>query len=210
MKESTKIEILLRECENTNQKIERFVGNQFLYTQGTLILAGGYVVFLIDGTTNFEKAIAVSEGVQQAGHHAKFYIQFLPYVLLTVLMGIAYQYQRTIGLQGYKQYLEELINKKAGENLISYGHIGMNLMVKRNVIGKANSMIYALLYIASVALARTKPPGDISDWYLITHIGFAALLIIVVYWQTRNFTHTVKKAAEDINKSKEKVSKVKV
>ena len=209
MKESTKIEILLREYENTNQKIERFVGNQFLYTQGTLILAGGYVVFLIEGTSDFEKAIAVSEGVQQTAHHAKFYIQFLPYVLLTVLMGIAYQYQRTIGLQGYKQYLEELINKKAGENLISYGHIGMNLMVKRNVIGKANSMIYALLYIASVALARTKPPGDNSDWYLITHIGFAALLIGMVYWQTRNFTDTVKKAAKDINKSKEKVSKVK-
>ncbi|WP_034261067.1 hypothetical protein [Altibacter lentus] len=204
MNQELQIEILLKEYELINQKIERFVGNQFLYTQGTLALAGGYIFFLIEGTSYFD---ASQEAVVESYNNTKFYIQFLPYVLLTILMGVAYQLQRTLGLQGYKCHLEELINKKAGENLISYAHIGMRYMVKNNVIAWVNSGIYVLLYAASVALAYYKPPHPISKWYLVSHIVLAGALAVVVLLKLRGHQDRVKEAAGVINKSDKKITK---
>ncbi|WP_339832705.1 hypothetical protein [uncultured Altibacter sp.] len=206
MKKELKLEILLKEYELTNQKIERFVGNQFLYTQGTLALAGGYIFFLIEGTSYFD---ASQEAVLASFNNTKFYIQFLPYVLLTILMGVAYQLQRTLGLQGYKRYLEELINAKAGENLVSYGHIGMRYMVQKNIISWINSGIYLLLYGASVALAYYKPPHPISNWYLISHIVLALLLALLVIVKLRGHEQRVKEAAEKIHASEKPISKTK-
>jgi len=48
----SKLEVLLKEYELVNAKIEKFVGNQFLYTQGALALAAGYVFFLVEGIGN--------------------------------------------------------------------------------------------------------------------------------------------------------------
>ncbi len=205
MSKETKLEILLKEYELVNQKIERFVANQFLYMQGTLVLVGGYIVFLIEGTFSFETAPETMVGVAD---NTKFYIQFLPYVLLTILMGIAYQFKRTIGLQGYKGYLEERLNALAGENLISYSHIGMHFMVKRSAISWINWGIYVAVYAAAVTLARCKPPRPIEDGYLISHIVLGIALLIIIVTQVSGYKEKVKKAAEKINDFKKEVSKV--
>jgi hypothetical protein len=207
MTKDLNIEILLKEYELINQKIERFVGNQFLYTQGTLALVGGYIVFLIEGAGSFESG---TNDLLVQVESTKFYLQFLPYLMLTILMGIAYQFQRTLGLQGYKQYLEELINKKADENLISYSHIGMHFMVSRILIAKANWLIYILIYAATIALAYYKPPHPIGEGFLISHIGLGVLLLVIVYWQVNGYTEKVKKAAWKLHKADKKVSHIKL
>ncbi|WP_417873156.1 hypothetical protein [Xanthomarina gelatinilytica] len=122
--EKSKIDVLLKEYELTNGKIEKFVGNQFFYTQGALILAGGYIFFLIEGIALIDKTVNTEIDT-------RLYLQFLPFFVLMILSGVLYQYQRTIGLQGYKQYLENKINTLLGENLISYGYIGMKYMLKK-------------------------------------------------------------------------------
>ena len=187
MKESTKIEILLREYENTNQKIERFVGNQFFYTHGSLILFGSAAAFIIGQDI--------------------YYVQFLPAIFLIVTLGIAYQYQRTSGLQGYKQYLEELINKKADENLISYGHIGVRYMVKGNFLGIINGILYALIFIAMVIWGGSEISEN-KNLYMGAHFLIALALLIFCYLKTSNFNKTIKNEALFINETKGAVSKI--
>ncbi|WP_452225658.1 hypothetical protein [Lacinutrix chionoecetis] len=148
--EKSKLDILVKEYELTNTKIEKFVGNQFLYTQGALALAGGYIFFLVEG-------IAIIDKTVNSETDTKLYLQFLPFFVLMILTGILYQYQRTIGLQGYKQYLEMKINDLLGENLISYGHLGMKYMLKKNLIALLNTILYALVYVAACVLAYIKP-----------------------------------------------------
>ena len=186
--EKSKLDVLLKEYELTNSKIEKFVGNQFLYTQGALALAGGYIFFLVEGIKIIDNSIA-------KGGDTKLYLQFLPFFVLMILSGVLYQYQRTIGLQGYKQYLEFAINKILGQNLISYAHIGMKHMVKKNVIALMNTILYAIVYAASCFLAYIKPVGDFAPKWYVYHILAFILFLIIAIWNTTGYTKKVRRLA---------------
>ncbi|WGD34749.1 hypothetical protein [Olleya sp. YS] len=187
--EQSKLDVLLKDYELTNTKIEKFVGNQFLFTQGALVLTGGYVFFLIEGVSAIDKAINTKTDT-------KFYLQFLPFFVLLILSGVLYQYQRTVGLQGYKQYLEQAINKLVGQNLISYGHIGMRLMLKNNLVSLLNAILYASVYAGACFLAVVKPSGtDKPQWLLFHIIGFVLFLTFAI-WQTTGHSKRVKDIAQ--------------
>lgn len=194
--DSSKLEVLMKEYELVNNKIEKFVGNQFLYTQGALALAGGYVFFLVEGVKIIDEAIG-------NGADTKLYLQFLPFFVLMILTGILYQYQRTIGLQGYKQYLELTINKKLGENLISYTHIGMRYMLKYNIIALVNTLLYASVYVAACFLAFVKPSAVKEPKWFVYHMIALVLFLIMAIWQTTGYANKVKKLAEKFNASTE-------
>jgi len=186
--EKSKLDVLLKEYDLTNTKIEKFVGNQFLYTQGALALAGGYIFFLVEGIKIIDNSI-------DNGSDTKLYLQFLPFFVLMILSGVLYQYQRTIGLQGYKQYLEYAINKILGQNIISYAHIGMKHMVKKNVIALMNTILYAIVYGASCFLAYIKPMGDFAPKWYIYHILAFVIFLVIAIWNTTGYTKKVKRLA---------------
>ena len=198
MTEETKIEILLKDYDLTNQKIEKFVGNQFFLTQGALALIGGYIIFLIEGANFFD----LSTNSDLAGESTKYYLQFLPFLALIIVSGIGYQYQRTIGLQGYKHYLELIINEKAGENLISYGHIGMKFMLKGSALAIVNFASVGLLCFGTIALAFFKPEVEIGYWFLAFHIFIFASFTILAFKLFNGYPEKVKKAALKIYESK--------
>ena len=197
--EKSKLEVLLKEYELVNIKIEKFVGNQFLYTQGALALAGGYIFFLVEGIRVIDNTI----GSQQ---DTKLYLQFLPFFVLMILAGLLYQYQRTIGLQGYKQYLEYTINNVVGKNLISYGHIGMNYMLKRNVIALINTMLYGTVYIASSVLAFVMPSTVNEPKWFIYHMIAFIVFVVIAFFQTTGYAKKVREKAKDYYNSEELIS----
>ena len=197
--EKSKLDVLLKEYELVNIKIEKFVGNQFLYTQGALALAGGYIFFLVEGIRIIDNTIGSMQDT-------KLYLQFLPFFVLMILAGLLYQYQRTIGLQGYKQYLECTINKVVEENLISYGHIGMNYMLKRNVIALLNTFLYATVYIASSVLAFVMPIKVSEPKWFIYHIIAFVVFVIIAFFQTTGYAKKVKDKAHDFYDSEELIS----
>ncbi|WP_397362552.1 hypothetical protein [Olleya sp. R77988] len=194
--EKSKLDVLLKDYELTNTKIEKFVGNQFFYTQGALVLTGGYVFFLIEGVSAIDKAV-------NTNIDTKFYLQFLPFFVLLILSGVLYQYQRTIGLQGYKQYLERAINKIVGQNIVSYGHIGMRLMLKNNLISLLNVILYGLVYAAACFLAVVKPSNIDEPKWLVFHIIGFVLFLIFALWQTNNHTQRIREAAEKASRFEE-------
>ncbi|AXG69919.1 hypothetical protein KORDIASMS9_02147 [Kordia sp. SMS9] len=194
--EKSKLDVLLKEYEITNAKIEKFVGSQFLYTQGSLALAGGYVLFLVEGVKLIDQSVTTGGGT-------KLYIQFLPFLVLIILSGILYQYQRTIVLQGYKQYLEFAINKIVGKNLMSYGQIGVKKMLQRNPIALMNSIIYGLVYLASCAFAYYKPSGTEEPRWIVYHIVAFILFLIIALVSTNGNTKKVKKMAMAYYESEE-------
>ena len=169
--EKSRLDVLLKEYEVTNSKIEKFVGNQFLYTQGGLVLTGGYILFLVQTNLVIETATS--------GNDANVYLQFLPFIVLIILSGILYQYQRTIVLHGYKQYIEYAINKIVGKNLISYGHIGVKRMLQKNRIAMMNTSFYVLVYIAACVFSRVNLGENGSGWWLVSHISvFVGFLVL--------------------------------
>ena len=192
-----KLEILLKDYELTNSKIERFVGNQFVYTQGALLLTGSYIAFLVEGIGKIEE-----------NTDTKLYLQFLPYFILFILGGVLYQYQRTIGLQGYKQYLEDAINKLVEENMISYGHIGMRFMLRKSAVSAMNLILYVLLYVAGCLLAYYKPDGVVCAWWPISHVFFFLVFIAIGFWQTTGYSNTVRDAARKLNNNVKPLSEI--
>lgn len=190
--EKSKLNVLMQEYELVNAKIEKFVGNQFLYTQGALILAGGYIFFLIEGIALIDKNVNTEMDT-------KLYLQFLPFFVLMILSGILYQYQRTIGLQGYKQYLENRINVLLGENLISYGYIGMKYMLKKNKIALLNVLLYSLVYVAATILAYVKPSQPEEPAWWISHILVFILFLALALTQTNKYSEKVKRLAIENN-----------
>ncbi len=194
--EKSKLDVLLKEYEITNNKIEKFVGSQFLYTQGSLALAGGYILFLVEGVKLIDNSVTTGGGT-------KLYIQFLPFLVLIILSGILYQYQRTIVLQGYKQYLEFAMNKIVGQNLISYGHIGVKKMLQRNPIALMNTVIYVLVYAASCAFAYYKPAETAEPRWIVYHICAFILFAIIALLSTNGNTKKVKEMAVDYHESPE-------
>lgn len=197
--EKSKLNILVKEYELTNIKIEKFVGNQLLFTQGSLALAGGYIFFLIEG-------IAVIDNTIKNQTDTKLYLQFLPFFVLMILTGILYQYQRTIGLQGYKQYLENKINLLLGENLICYGHIGMKYMLRKNIIALLNTFLYGLIYVAASVLALIKPSEPTEPAWWVAHIVAFIVFLIIALTQTTNYSNKVKNLAVKINLSESSLS----
>jgi hypothetical protein len=194
--EKSKLDVLLKEYELTNGVIEKFVGSQFLYTQGALALLGGYILFLVEGVRLIDQSVPYANST-------KLYIQFLPFLALIILSGILYQYQRTIVLQGYKQYLEFAINKIVGQNLISYGHIGMKKMLQKNPIALMNTIIYALIYITSCAFAYYKPAKTDEPRWLGYHIMAFVLFALIAIISTSGNIKKVKKMAMAFNESEE-------
>ncbi len=198
MTEKDKIDILLKDYDLTNQKIEKFVGNQFFLTQGALALIGGYIVFLVEGANLFDLAV----GKDLTAESTKFYLQFLPFFALIIISGIGYQYQRTIGLQGYKHYLEIVINEKAGENLLSYGHIGMKYMLRGSVLAAINFIAVGLICIGTIAIAFFKPDVEIGYIYLIIHLIVFFGFSLLAYKLFKGYPNRVKEAALSIYNEK--------
>lgn len=168
--EKSKLDVLLKEYEITNSKIEKFVGNQFLYTQGGLVLTGGYILFLV------QTSLVVS-----GTSDSSVYLQFLPFIVLMILSGILYQYQRTVVLQGYKQYLEYAINKIVGQNLISYGYIGVKRMLRKNRIAVMNTSFYVIVYIGACIFSYVNLGEDGSIGWLIAHV-LVFIMFLVLAW----------------------------
>lgn len=122
----------------------------------------------------------------------RLYLQFLPFFVLMILAGILYQYQRTIGLQGYKQYLENRINTLLGENLISYGYIGMKYMLKKNKIALLNVILYSLIYVSATVLAYIKPSQPEEPAWWISHVLAFILFLTLALTQTYKYSEKVK------------------
>lgn len=179
-----------------NNKIEKFVGNQFLYTQGALALSGGYIFFLVEGIKVIDNSVASEVDT-------KLYLQFLPFLVLMILSGVLYQYQRTIGLQGYKQYLEQRINAIVRKNLLSYTHIGMNYMLKNNFVALINTLLYVSVYLASCFLAFIKPTGTNEPKWFVIHLVAFVVFVIISIWQTTGYSNKVRDKAIELYKSEE-------
>lgn len=193
----TQLEILLQEYELTCSVIEKFVSNQFLFTQGGLVIAGGYTYFLIEQTAG--KAV---QGESIGFDETKFYLQFLPIVILMIFMALAYQLQRTMGMQGYKKFLAEKINEIAGKRIVSYVFIGNHFLIGlRSLVAVLNGGLYFLMYAAAVALAFVKPDETELDhpyFWLSLHIGLGALYFIFAFRSINTFSSKVYDAAHEI------------
>ncbi|UAB75963.1 hypothetical protein [Mesoflavibacter sp. SCSIO 43206] len=190
--ERNRLDVLLKEYELVNYKIEKFVGNQFLYTQGALALTAGYIFFLVEGIG------LVDNSIDQV--NTKLYLQFLPVLVLMILAAILYQYQRTLGFHGYKQYLEIQINTLINQNLITYSHIGGKYMIKNYVI-YLNLLMYMVIYVGAVTIAFNKPDGIENPNYLIAHVIIFLIFLIFAWFQTKDQLIRVKNMAFDLSES---------
>jgi len=194
--EKSKLDVLLKNYELITAKIEKFVGNQFIYTQGALALAGGYIFFLVEGVGIIDNATGNKEDT-------KLYLQFLPFFILLILTGVLYQYQRTMGLQGYKQYLERAINNLIGQNIVSYGHIGMKYMGPSNLVAALNTILYAIVYGASCYLAFVKPKDASKPFWWVWHLIAFILFMAFAIWQTWDRPGKVSRLAQEIFEKEE-------
>ncbi|MEM6687067.1 MAG: hypothetical protein AAF617_14900 [Bacteroidota bacterium] len=176
-----KIEILVEEYKLTNEKIEQFIRNQHQYLNTALIVIGGFLFFVL------------TKGI--------VYIKFLPIITALILGFVGYHYQRTIGIQGYKIYLEKSINKILKENVICYAQIGMKQMVYKNIFGAFNLLIYIgfyaiITYITYDSLPETE---NVALWLSIYIILFGVL--IFAGSQIIGYAKEVTKRALEINKA---------
>jgi|GEM_PF-2179422 len=177
-----KNEILLLEYQLINEKIEQFIGIQFSILNIILLTIGGFLFFIYSGdnTEHFE------------------HFKYLPFLIILTLFLLGYQYQRVLGLQGYKQYLEVQLNSSINEKVIFYGHLGMKFMGNRNLFSIGNVVMYSVIYLFSIYLACTMPPTKIFIGY---YIGYAIVSIayLIFSMMTIGYTNKVETISNFIN-----------
>jgi len=179
MKEA-KLEILLKEYELINQKIEQFISTQFSTLNVLLVILGGFIVFAINDKSNRQN-----------------YLYALPILILMLLMMVGYHYQRVMGLQGYKKYLETQINSFVGEDIVFYGHLGMHFMGNSNPFSLGNVIIYILIYIISI-IFTSKMISNFNNWAYLFYGILAAVYLFMAYPIIR-YTNKVYNISTEIN-----------
>ena len=157
-----KIEVLIEEYKLTNEKIEQFIRNQHQYLNTALIIIGGLLFF------------GLSKGTE--------YLNYLPILTGLIIGFIGFHFQRTIGLQGYKIYLEKSINNILQENVICYAQIDLEFMVKKNRFSYFNLLIYIALYVMISLIAYNVNPNFESKllWIWI-YIGLFVIIVIAAF-----------------------------
>jgi len=81
-----------------------------------------------------------------------------------------------MGLQGYKRYLENEINKELDSKTLLYGELGLKYMIKRDVLGLINFLVYIPIYAGLIYLADSKNIG-METW---TNVNITLGLIFLI------------------------------
>jgi hypothetical protein len=170
-KKERKLSILLNEYNLTNEKIE-----QFLKAQVGYFISGNFIIFGILGLFGNSKELL---------GFSTIILYLIPLTILTYFGTIMYHYQRTLALQGYKQYLERKINEIAGEKLIFYGELGMKYLEKENRFVVFNILSFGVLFLISIfiaILATIYNLEEISNTLILSVIGLTLILLGIFVW----------------------------
>lgn len=176
-----KTQLLFEEYKITNDKIESFLQSQHKYINSLLLLLAGCLVFVYDSKVPRTE-----------------YLLALPMVFLTVFSVFIYHYKRTMALQGYKKYLEYELNKSLTENVLNFGNIGFEIMVKKDILSKVNVVTYLIIYSALVYFAYAKNTDNMF-WTWI-NIGLGVTMVIIAFIE-RNTTNKIIQKSFDQSKS---------
>jgi len=193
VKTELRLQILLNDHDSTNQKIEQFIKSQIAHFYGGATLIFG--ILAIFGNMK-----------EQSGFTLILYL--IPITLLLYFGVIMYHYQRTYALQGYKKYLEEKINKIAGEKLIFYGELGMEYMERRNRFVKFNMISNGVLFVISIVIAfliSRYSLDDINDYIIYTIVFVTLAFVIVFVWalaKLRGTSDLIYEKSKELNKLK--------
>ena len=179
------LEILLVEYQLTNVKIEQFISAQFNTLNIILVTIGGFIVFTLSGNKESSRLE---------------YLKFLPFLILLLLLLLCYHYQRAIGIQGYKKYLEYKINNIVGEDIIFYGHIGMKYMGSTNFFAVGNIIIYVAFYVFAILLVYKMIP--VSFKLIYPYYIFCTALFLIFLIPMFKYTERINKLSLFINSNR--------
>ena len=152
------ITILLNEYNLCCTRIEDFIKRQDSILQISLVIMGGVIAFTMLNIIPQELFIAV------------------PLVPFIILIHVLYHFSRVITNQGYRKYLEEILNAKILNNSpIKYYKVGKEFMLEKNPSSKINSIIFPLIFLLSILYSIFM-----SNFNLIVIGGSIVYIIIII------------------------------
>lgn len=172
----------MEEYKLTNSKIEEFLQSQHKYINSLLLLIAGCFVFIFDSDQTSRL----------------YYLLYLPFVFICIIGVFIYHYKRTMGLQGYKRYLEGEINNELKSKTLFYGELGNKYMIKRDPFSLVNFISYIVIYVGLVGLANTNNPDNYYFTILNISMGLSFLLLTIHVF---TFSEKIEQKAIELGKA---------
>lgn len=157
---------LLEEYKLVTGRIDEFVTRQTSVFNIYLVLIGGAVAFIFASDSQLVRS----------------YLRYVPYILVLIMPTYLYQYHRTIVLQGYRRYLEKLINEQFSKKPIKYSEIAKKYLLRTNFFSILN---YIVIGIGCVVLVLVCHLPQISNIHFFIQMSLAIVVFIIFSLSTR-------------------------
>ncbi|MDN5201191.1 hypothetical protein QQ008_07455 [Fulvivirgaceae bacterium BMA10] len=160
------IDIILNEYNLANQRIEGFLSRQDIILQISIAILGGAIGFTLTKKVSDE------------------FLLIIPIIPLFLFSHILYHYSRAIVAQGYREYLQEILNNKMVDGCLKYSNVAKKYLLLSNPFTKINSVSFPAMILSTIIYAIVM-----SNYNLFNLIGGLTLIGIfgAIGWQFVKF-----------------------
>lgn len=127
------IQIIVNEYNLCNERIESFLNRQDSILQISMAILGGAIAFTTVNKVAEELYVAIPA---------------IPIILFTHIL---YHYTRVIANQGYRRYLQSILNDHLPKGRkILYSDVGRDFLLKTNPVNTINSVMFPMVVVVSI------------------------------------------------------------
>lgn len=165
-----KLQVLLHEHQNINNKIDQFISDQFKYITTLITLSAGFIYF------SFESE----------NETIKDFIVLLPYLLIIIAPTFLFKFNRVIILHGYRAYLEDKINHHAEEQLMFGARLVKEKLLHKNPFAILNYSVLGLFFIVATIACHANSDWETIDYiYIISQLAFIIIGFILFFLKNK-------------------------
>lgn len=163
------VQILLNEYNQCNERIESFLNRQDAILQISMAIIGGTIAFTLLNPIPEELYMAI------------------PIIPIMLFIHISYHYTRVIANQGYREYLQQKLNKNLPQDsFVKYTTVGKEFLLNNNPIARINSVVFPSLILGSILFSIIM-----SNFNLLVIVGNILILILVAIATRKLFNFTI-------------------
>lgn len=163
------LQILLNEYNQCNDRIESFLNRQDSILQISMAIIGGAIAFTLLNPIPEELYLAI------------------PIIPIMLFIHISYHYTRVIANQGYREYLQQKLNKNLPQDsLVKYTTVGKEFLLNKNPLARINSIVFPSLIFSSILFSIIM-----SNFNILVIVGNVLILILVAIAARILFNFTI-------------------
>lgn len=175
-KHDLELKILINEYNLCNERIESFLTRQDSILQISMAILGGAIAFTMVNVIPEEFYIAI------------------PLISIILFTHIMYHYNRVIANQGYRKYLQNILNQYLPSlNQIKYSNVAMEYLLDKNPMAKINTIVFPSIIFFTIIFSIIMSNFSVIVILVDLFLTFIIAIIAYIYFDfTKDLDEKVK------------------